>query len=203
MGPSTKIGRGSPARSGRPKWSWQMADGAISVTASSHPETSSTFTFRPLEDGRWELVAIAMTAVGVRASDVRAVPVEGAWRLFRRSVAPHLHRCPDGRWVCSDRPGLFAPPPTRKERAADSRTWTDARLADLCRRYVELLPLGEPVAQLARERAMAPKTVRNLIADARRRHLITKPSHQGTAGGRLTTRAIRLLRDQRGDRRPR
>lgn len=61
-------------------------------------------------------------------------------------------------------------------------------------KYVEFLGTGPVIRRLANEFEMSPATMRNLIAEARRRDLLTRPPVTGRADGRLTAKGEALLR---------
>jgi hypothetical protein len=74
----------------------------------------------------------------------------------------------------------------------------DREYAELARRYVELVPGGRPITDLAAQLGRSRTTVRNLIAEARNRCFLTGSQH-GKAGGQLTDKARRLLAADKED----
>ena len=66
-------------------------------------------------------------------------------------------------------------------------------LAELAQDYVVLcMTSGSPTKVLADERITSPATIRDHLAEARKRKLLTKPA-PGRAGGELTPKAMVLL----------
>lgn len=61
-------------------------------------------------------------------------------------------------------------------------------------KYVELLGTGAVIRHLAEEFDTSPATMRNLISEARRRGLLTRPPVKGRAEGRLTAKGEALRR---------
>jgi len=68
----------------------------------------------------------------------------------------------------------------------------DAAYASLANEYVKRLSSATPVKDLAAELDYSDDRVRNMLAEARRRKLLTRPS-PGKSGGQLTDKAIALL----------
>lgn len=77
------------------------------------------------------------------------------------------------------------PRPGRRGRA-------DAVYASLAAAYVHRLGSGREVAELAEEMNYSASQVRNMLAEARRRGLLTHPA-PGKSGGQLTHKALQLL----------
>lgn len=75
----------------------------------------------------------------------------------------------------------------------------DVYYADLAREYVALVnkPSRQPVKDLATSYGVQPERMRDWIAEARRRGLLTSPP-KGQAGGALTPVALELL-SKKGD----
>jgi hypothetical protein len=117
-----------------------------------------------------EIVAAARADLAAWASDVDRVAPDMAAR--RQHFAA----------VLRERPGR--------------RGRTDLEYARLAAEYAELIFDGDtmPVVTLAEELHVAESTVRNQLSEARRRGLLTA-TKPGRAGGRLTAKAQRLLKE--------
>ena len=68
----------------------------------------------------------------------------------------------------------------------------DEAYASLAAAYVGRLGSGREVAELAEEMGYSASRIRNMLAEARRRGLLTRPA-PGKSGGQLTPKAIELL----------
>jgi hypothetical protein len=91
--------------------------------------------------------------------------------------------------------GLELPaPPTRSGPGA----WPAIRYAKLAQSYVEAVEAGsrEPVATTARKHRLSTTQVRDALNRARKRGLLTAQK-QGSAGGRLTPAARKILKGDR------
>jgi hypothetical protein len=70
----------------------------------------------------------------------------------------------------------------------------DREYAELAAAYVHVLETSpHPVQALAEKLAFSPSTVANMLSEARRRGLLTRPSTPGQPGGELTPRARDVL----------
>lgn len=86
-------------------------------------------------------------------------------------------------------------------RAANNRPGrpprSDAFYAHAAQRYIDLIPSGDPpIPSLARELKLKTAGAAGVIREARRRKLLSAPPSPGTAGGELTGKAKRLLRQE-------
>jgi hypothetical protein len=64
----------------------------------------------------------------------------------------------------------------------------DRFYAEVAAEYVDALAGGRPIKDVSRERFLSASQVRDLVSEARRRGLLTKPP-KGRAGGHLTAKA--------------
>lgn len=93
--------------------------------------------------------------------------------------------------------GWATEPSATRRPGGRSRTLTDLALAQLAAEYVEELRSGSsPVAALAARHHLARSTVRNRIAEARKRGLLTTAGGR-RPGGALTTTAREVLDGER------
>lgn len=81
--------------------------------------------------------------------------------------------------------GTFGVRPGRRGRP-------DEEYARLAAAYVRLLGESKPVEALAEQEHLSQSQVRNLLSEAKRRKIITRPG-QGRAGGQLTKYGRSLL----------
>lgn len=81
-------------------------------------------------------------------------------------------------------------------RRSGPRGYGEPHYADIARRYVLLLASRSvsPIADLAAEVHVSESTARNHVREARRLGLLG-PTDQGKAGGRLTPKAIEILKE--------
>jgi hypothetical protein len=157
---------------------------------------------------RFEVVAERAGSSGVQlASDAhRPAGVPLSARL--------LHDLPAGQIIAAARSYLAeaassAPPGDSPDLAAarqhfaaalrerpGRRGRTDLEYAKVAREYADLVAAGDegPVLTLAKRLIAAESTIRNQLTEARKRGLLTS-TRPGRAGGRLTARATRILKD--------
>ena len=88
-------------------------------------------------------------------------------------------------------PLLNAAPPKREYRRGRPNLF----YAELAERYVTLWFSGvrKPLQVIAKERKQPAAKVRDMISQARKRGLLTKPPKQGSMGGQLTAQCLALL----------
>jgi hypothetical protein len=153
------------------------------------------FAVRPLvevEEGpvtSYDVDAVAYPddAPAITSRRVRELPV-GALHLAAQAAARQAGRLLGATVDAPDWPAVF-----RAERRPGRRGRPDVFYAGLSAEYVGLLDTTRPVATMAERRGISASQVRNLLAEARRRDLLTHPG-QGRARGALTDRAVALLR---------
>jgi len=133
----------------------------------------------------------------VTARFLRRLPVGEIETAARQH---HLSRLPSMKsWVSEPLVARYAKAFTEQPRPG--RRGRDARAyAEVAALYVEKLPAGAKTAvkDLAGELGYSPSQVRNVLYAARRRGLLT-PAEPGKAGGRLTGKALDLLRHDEGN----
>jgi hypothetical protein len=111
------------------------------------------------------------------------------WELAVR----HHHEAPHIRATLNDGGARLRDSLTRNPRPG-RRGRSDASYASLAAAYVERLESRAPVADLAAAWDYSDSRVRNLLHEARRRGLLTRPA-PGKSGGQLTKKAIDLLQN--------
>jgi hypothetical protein len=84
----------------------------------------------------------------------------------------------------------------RKRPSPGQSPRSDREFAVLAQMYVELLGTAHPVKELARKLGYSEQTVRNMLNEARKRKVLTRPTKRGVAGGELTSTARQLLETQ-------
>jgi hypothetical protein len=116
---------------------------------------------------------------------LRAVRLEGLYRQARgRVLNPTLT---SGQWFFVQDGFQGSARPGRKGRA-------DVEYADIARRYVGFVSTSaKPIEALAEQMAVSKSSASSYVHEARRRGLLTS-TPQGSPGGRLTEKAIELLR---------
>jgi hypothetical protein len=85
------------------------------------------------------------------------------------------------------------PPPARRPGSSGR---PDRFYLDIAVRYLEAVSGRHPVEDVAAQLGMERRYIRDLLHEARRRGLLTKPP-RGRAGGRLTGKAEKLLDRER------
>jgi len=118
------------------------------------------------------------------ARRLRSLPLGSLDGFVRRHMAATLGK------LDPDLLDSFSDAPVRPGR----RGHTDHVYVLLAARYVELQGSGREIQDLAAEVRSSPLTVRNKLAEARRRGLLDNPG-RGKAGGGLTEKARRLLKE--------
>jgi hypothetical protein len=137
-------------------------------------------------------------AGGLTARDIAAVRLGRAFDEFRRHTRANFV---DG--VRALEPGGsfyirgFRSGGQPRRGGPGRRGHPNSYYAEIAARYVAIVAKGSrtPIADLAQELFLTSDYVRDLVATARKRGLLTRPSRRGRAGGELTARALEALRD--------
>jgi hypothetical protein len=168
-GEPSALGRGIPLP-GKVQDKWNAPGGAVFRTSALFEGTN----YRPG----------APPPGGISTRMLRKYPLGRIEANARRYLAEHdqLHaEVPDWSEQAHTRPG-------RRGRA-------DLFYAQIAADYVAALDSGAsaPVSAAADRRHLARTTVRNMLSEARRRGLLTRPTKRGAADGSLTPKAQDLL----------
>lgn len=118
------------------------------------------------------------------ARRLRSLPLGSLDQFVRRHMTATLGK------LDPDLLKSFSDAPVRPGR----RGHGDRFYLPLVARYVELQGSGREILDLAAEVRSSPRTVSNQLAEARRRGLLENPG-RGKAGGGLTEKAQRLLKE--------
>lgn len=169
-GEPSALGRGIPLP-GKVQEQWNARGGAVFRTTALFEGTN----YRP---------GALPPPGGITTRMLRRYPLGRIEANARRYLAEHdeLHlEVPDWSAQAHTRPG-------RRGRA-------DLFYAQIAADYVAALDSGAsaPVSAVADRRHLARTTVRNMLSEARRRGLLTRPTRRGTADGSLTRKARDLL----------
>jgi len=156
-----------------------------------------------------ELVAIEVGDSDVISGSASAVPKPISARLLRRVpfgeiesaarlllkwelAVRHHHEAPEVRAMLGDG-GRQLRESLAEARRPGRRGRNDAPYASLAAEYVKrLASTTTPVKDLALEMHFSDHRIRNMLAEARRRGLLTRPP-SGKSGGQLTEKAVALL----------
>jgi hypothetical protein len=147
--------------------------------------------------GRWpaEIEGLAATRVvprgGLTARLVRTARFDDV-NTFIRSALDELRR---RGFALEPWKGVVAAAPPAPKRAG-RRGLPDVEYAKVAAAYVARIGQRNPVEEVAREMHYSHQRIREMLRTARRRGLLTDPPRRGRAGGDLTDRARRLLREE-------
>jgi len=157
--------------------------------------------------GGWCLTEVTTSCGdGLGSADIRSTPLSLARAHFRgdrTDSASIVKRVAVTDSASTDTSSILAYHLERGRLPQRRERWSEVELAELAGRYVDLVGdgLGRPTARLSAEYAaelgatsFSAGRMRALLAQARREGLLTKTKGR-TAGGRLTSKAERLLSD--------
>jgi hypothetical protein len=134
----------------------------------------------------------------ISARLLRAIPFGQLERIARESLRwelaiRHHHDQPEVRASLGDNGRQLRESLSAAERPG--RAGRDDRVyASLAAEYVKRLGSGKEVKELAADLGEGVQKIRNMLNEARRRKLLTRPA-AGKSGGQLTEKAIALLKE--------
>lgn len=90
----------------------------------------------------------------------------------------------------------FTPDLRANTRVGKRRRDTDVQYAEWAQAYVDaLIKSTTPIVTLSHQSGLSVSRVRNLIHSCRQRGMLTSPEESGRAGGKLTEKAIKVLKE--------